>query len=216
MLRANSQDFFCQKYWRAIRKQVSSNKQNYKNPDLFDYNDYNYVLLGIKKNTGNQIKLGDLDLSFKLFEPAKKKYVMWRGVTDPSYFYENIPTLNNYFNKCKNIKTGEILCMKEFSYISCDCAYAKNFICSPNDVNILFEIEIPEGTRFFNNGTRNVLPRCSKFLCTSTKKIKDKKKTYQHIKLTLLPKDTQQESELKENFIQKILNKLCSFVGRFF
>ena len=211
MFRTNPQDFFCQKYWHAIKKQVSSNKQHYEKPSLFDYNAYNYALLSIKESDKELVKLGDLDLSFKLFEPSKKKYVMWRGVTN--LYCQKNRILKDYFNKCKNIKPGEILYLKEFPYVSCERDFAKSYILNLKDnENILFEIKIPKGTRFLNNGFRSVLPRCSKFLCTDTRKIKEKETTYQHIKLTLLPKDTQQESELKENFIQKIL----SFVGRFY
>lgn len=209
MLRTNPRELFCQKYWQTIKRQTRIQKQEYQKPDLFDYNTYNYILLGINKPNKKQIKLCDLDLSFKLLEPSKKKYTLWRGITDPSFYFENAPILKKYFNKCKNIQPGEILYMKELPYLSNDCNHAKSYISNlaKDYVNILFEIEIPKGTCFFNNGCRSVLRRCSKFLCTDTQRIKDKEKTYQHIKLTLLPQNIQQKSGLKENFIQKILNK---------
>jgi len=107
--------------------------------------------------------------------------------------------------------------MKEFSYVSYNCNDAKSYISNlaKDYVNILFEIEVPKGTRFFNNGCRSVLQRCSKFLCTDTQRIKDGKKTYQHIKLTLLPHDIEQDADLQENFIHKIVRKLyCKLVNR--
>lgn len=147
-----------------------------------------------------------MDLSFKLLEPCRKKCIMWRGVTNPSFLYPDILEIANYFNKCKNIKPGQILYTKEFAYTSYDSNYAKSFISklSKDFENILFEIEIPKGAKFLNEGDINILQRCSKFLCRKTQRVKDGEKTFQHIQLTMLPRDIQP----KENFIQKVLLKL--------
>lgn len=184
-----TKELFCQQYWKK-RMQTVRSKNNHNMPSLFDYNDYNLMVLGINSSKP-QKSLENLDLSFKLSEPSKEKHICWRGITNPSYLYSKSFELTNYFNKCKNVQPGEILYMKEFPYVTPSCDYAKSYISNlaKDYDNILFEIEVPEGTLFLNNGDRNVLQRCSKFLCTDTKRVKDNDKIYQHIKLTLLPRD---------------------------
>lgn len=204
-----TKELFCHKYWQNISQKVAHNKNNYFEPGLFDYNTFNLNVLGINPFKCKKL-LGRLDLSFKQFKPTKEKITVWRGITNPSSFYQDIPELFDYFNKCRNIRPGEIIYMREFPYTSCSCDYAKSFISnlSKDFVNLLFEIEIPKGTRLLYDGDRNVLQRCSKYLCTDNKMINDNKKgIYQHIKLTLLPRDVQQHETLKENLI-KILKNL--------
>lgn len=203
-----TKELFCHKYWRQMKKRATSNPDENR-VGLFDYSDFNLVTLGINSDKPSK-PLRDLDLSFRMFEPSKKAYVTWRGVSDPSCLYADNKTLVNYFNKCKNVQVGETLCMKEFPYVSASPHYAKSFISNnaKDYVNILFEIEIPKGTRFYNNCDRNVLQRSSRFMCTDTKRVQDKDSTYQHIKLTLLPRENQPDTSPKPNLIQRILNKV--------
>lgn len=211
--KAQNQELFCQKYWRKMKNKALLSKIGRQEPHLFDYHDCNYNILNINtsKTTDNK-SLGNLDLAFKFFEPSKEKYTTWRGVTNPLYYKKDLTQLNNYFEKCKNIKLGEILYMNEFPYVSMDYKYAMAYIsnAAKDYEHILFEIEIPEGTCFLNDICRNVLQRCSKFLCTGTEKVQDGEKTFQHIKLTLLPRDVQYNNEVKEDesFLQRVLNKL--------
>lgn len=209
-----NKELFCQQYWRK-RMQTVNSKNNYNMPSLFDYHDYNLLVLGVNSSKTQNL-LGILDLSFKLFKPSKEKYIFWRGITNPFYMYSKSSKLTDYFNKSKNIQPGEILYMKEFPYVSSSCDYAKSHISnlSKNYINILFEIEIPKGTVFLNNGDRNILQRCSKFLCTDTKRVKDNNKIYQHIKLKLLSRDVQYNNKYKENFIERIFNKLHCIVNK--
>lgn len=211
--KTQTQELFCQQYWRKVKNKALLPKTQWEKPHLFDYHDCNYDILNLNPSRPRDKKLlGNLDLSFKFFEPSKEKYTTWRGVTNPLARYEYEPELNNYFEKCKNIKPGEILYMKEFPYVSIDCDYAKTYInpYAKDHEHILFEIEIPEGTCFLDGMYRSVLQRCSKFLCTGTEKAKDGDRNFQHIKLTLLPRDVQYNDKVNkdESFLQRILNKL--------
>lgn len=201
------QELFCQKYWQKMRSMVNSDKNCYCRTSLFSYSSHNYNVLGINPHKPQFLR--DLDLSFKVSKLNKEKFIAWRGITASSYFYPNATGIANYFNKCKNIQPGEVFYMKEFPYITVQEDYAKSFISSSSkDVNILFEIEIPKGVPLpFNNG-RTVLQRCSKFLCTETKRVNDMGKTYQHIKLKLLPRDVQYNNVSKENFVSKLFKKV--------
>ncbi len=72
--KTKQQELFCQKYWRAVKKQAAQNNHSKERVYLCDYYGYNHILLGINPTNENSKKLlGKLDLSFKLFKPSKKK-----------------------------------------------------------------------------------------------------------------------------------------------
>lgn len=203
--KASKQELFCQKYWQKMGVRLNSEKNRYCSPCLFDYSNYNYYVLGISPCKPKL--LWDLDASFKASKLSKERIIVWRGITNPSYLYPDNSQIGNYFDKCKNIKPGEILYMKEFPYITNSKNYAMSFISNfYKTTNLLFEIEIPKGTPLPFDINRTVLQRCSKFVCTDTQRVKDNGITYQHIKLTLLPRDIQYGNGLKENYISKLLN----------
>lgn len=205
------QELFCQKYWRKILNNHINADNNCCRPDLFDYSSHTCNVLGL--NLDSTYGVRDLDLSFKVSKLSKEKFVAWRGVTNPSCFYPEGSVIANYFDKCKNIQPGEIFYMKGYPYITCSEDYAKSFISNlSKDVNILYEIEIPKGTPLPFDRNRTVLQRCSKFLCTDSRRVNDSGKIYQHIKLTLLPRDVQYDNVSQENLISKLFKKIKSRV----
>ena len=205
MPKTSKQELFCQKYWQKMVGQLNSAENRYCSPCLFDYSSHNCNVLGISPCKPKL--LGNLDASFKVSELSKEKITVWRGIKNPSSFYPNNPQIENYFEKCKNIQPGETLYMNEFPYITNSKDYAMSFISNfYKATNLLFEIEIPKGTPLPFDSHRTVLQRGSKFVCTDTQRVKDNGITYQHIKLTLLPRDIQYGNGLKENYISKLLN----------
>lgn len=52
--------------------QTVNSKNNYNMPSLFDYHDYNLLVLGVNSSKTQNL-LGILDLSFKLFKPSKER-----------------------------------------------------------------------------------------------------------------------------------------------
>lgn len=205
--KTKSQELFCQKYWRAVRQKAIKSKDYIEEPHLFDYTSFNRVLLGVAYQTPKKY-LGKLDLSFKLCEPSAEAYTTWRGVTDPSFY--GLDILKDYFNKCKNIKPGETLYLKEFPYTSKQINEAKFFMSgfATDYVNILFEIEIPKGTPLFSDGIRKVIQRYSKYECVGTKRVKEGDMTYQHIKLKLLPREIQHTETKDMSFVDKCLSEV--------
>lgn len=211
--KAAKQELFCQKYWQKMGARLTSEKRRYDVPSLFDYSYHNYNVLGI--SPCDHKLLGELDASFKVSELSKEKITVWRGVSNPSYFYPDNQQIGNYFEKCKNIQPGETLYMVEFPYITNSKDYATSFISNfSKATNLLFEIEIPKGTPLPFDSNRTVLQRCSKFVCTDTQKVKDNRKTYQHIKLKLLPRDVKYDNTQKENGVSKLLNRSIITQGK--
>lgn len=128
------------------------------------------------------------DFEFKTITPTDQKIVAYRCIGEkPDFFREY-----GLYKKSLNVKKGDTVVMNEYAYATSDLSYANAYM--PNRRGILYEIEIPEGSKVSRTGygVRNeiVFPRSSRFTCTGTEKIKNDKEEYLLVKLQYIkPKD---------------------------
>ena len=184
-------ELFCRKYWNNVKNQV------HKIPSVsrFDFNDASYEIMCLDNVYQSMGTLGKLikknDLVQKLSEkPVTKDVVLYRGISEPVIFNTNTNYIKSLFNKCINLKKGNTLYMPEYSFWSESKSVAFQYKQSPQQEQrgILYELNVPKGFKLYHK-IYPILRRYSKFLCTDNKKIINNNSQYNHIKLTLLPRD---------------------------
>ncbi len=128
------------------------------------------------------------DFEFKIIAPTDQKIVAYRCIGEkPNFFREY-----GLYKKSLNVKKGDTVVMNEYAYATSDLSYANTYMT--NRRGILYEIEIPEGSKVSRTGygVRNeiVFPRSSRFKCIDTEKIKNDNEEYLRVKLQYIkPKD---------------------------
>lgn len=193
-----TRELFCHKYWQQVLK----NTTTISSPaGRFDFRDANEELMGLNNFHLPHTYLNELiknnDLTLKLLsKPIPQKLVLWRGIPNPLNSDDNsLKYLQNLFQKCINLKKNEVIHMPEYSFWTdrkqTALRYANDQILkSPN--GILYELTVPKNSNLYTK-IYTILQRYSKFLCTDNTQIIEDGKTYNHIKLTLLPKDIELE-----------------------
>lgn len=191
----------CYEVWEAekevggLRKIYSRSVKNHGSLHTF-----NHLLIkgGNRKDFTEKVSLLDnksvndvmieSDIEFKRLKPTQEKLTVYRCVGEkPSFFSEY-----KMYQKRYNTKPGDIIYMPEYAYAASDEGYAKCFMSDKN--GILYEIEVPEGSRVsltgdikqgkMPPGNECVFPRASKFLCTDRKIMQNGNV---HIKLKYIP-----------------------------
>lgn len=188
-------ELFCHTYWK--NKQTIKNLQDISrfnftdaSRDILNMDDY-YLSSGKLKSV-----VQDCDLHQRLLsQPVKKSLTLYRGIPNPTHSDDkDFNYIKTIFNKCINLKKGDTLYMPEYSFWSDHkmeaLQYANYKVSDAKQQGILYELEIPKDTPLYEC-IYIILKRCSKFICTSNKKIKKDNKAYNHIKLKLLPRDAE-------------------------
>ena len=205
-----NQELFCQKYWKRILSK--ENKPVNKLSQSFHIHEINQYLIGgyrpmAGKNIANIVRETDKD--FKFFKPTDKELVLWRGIDDTEiYKHPYIQALNS---KCKKLKEGEILRMREYAYATDDKEYAQIY---NQDNGIMYEITVPKGSKIADDWNYT-FPRESRFLCTQNCVVKEKNKRYNLIKLTYLSKQNPLTKSKKENTNDRIKNFIKVNIKKF-
>lgn len=128
------------------------------------------------------------DFEFKTIAPTDQKIIAYRCIGEKPEFFSEY----SLYKKSLNVQKGDTVVMREYAYATSDLSYANVYM--PNGRGILYEIEIPEGSKVSRTGygVRNeiVFPRSSRFTCTGTEKIKNDNEEYLRVKLQYIkPKD---------------------------
>lgn len=185
-IRINSvknQELFCQQYWNKVL--AGKTKQYDHLSQEFDLHGINYYLLAglfpMNENSLNKI-ISTTDKELKLFKPTKKALTLWRGIRNPKP-YDNKIFLKK-FDKCKDLKEGDILTMPEYAYAAENKQYAE-FYASYKD-GILYEINVPKGSKI-GDSHFYIFPRASKFKCKGNELVENDRVQYHHIKLDYIP-----------------------------
>ena len=204
-----NQELFCKKYWeRVFSKDCKTVDKLSQSWDIREVNQYligGYKPMG-RKNIAGIIAATDKD--FKLYKPIEKELILWRGICGAEIYKH--PYMEALIEKCKKLKKGDILRMREYAFASDDKTYAQDIYTQ--DDGILYEITVPKGARIADDWNY-IFPRESMFLCTQNELVKDKDKKYHLIKLTYLLPDNNNESsrnQKKQSFLQKLKTKFLN------
>lgn len=200
-LKTLKEDTFCHKYWQQIKTEGMLKPTNTTSVRLHGYlNGINHHLVTGASPKNMDINFMSLDLTpremitltdidFKKLKPTTEPIKAFRSIGEkPDFFSEY-----KLYKKRLNIKKGETIDMKEYAYATSDINYAKNYLTNNN--GILYEIEIPKGSRVSITGENNdtneiIFPRSSKFTCVDKEHIKNKDNDYMRIKLRyILPEE---------------------------
>ena len=171
---------FCQKWWKDV--DLRHYKRHYGSVTHHGHlNGINHHLTtganpkGLKEIFfGTGITPKDMieitDAEFKTLPKTKEKIRAFRCVGEkPEFFKQDYAR----FNKSIQVKKGDIVTMPEYAYATSDINYAKVYL--PNDKGIIYDIEIPTGSRvsLTGQGINNeiVFPRASRFECLGKEEI---------------------------------------------
>lgn len=182
-----------------------SNTKKASDISIFDFYDANYELMGLDNsylssgNLNHIVKQNDLVQNLEL-KRTKKDMVLWCGIENPStYEGERFSYVKNLFNKCINLKKGDIFHMPEYSFWSNNKSVALIYAKPKSTVEeqgLVYELRVPKGSEVYEN-SHHIFRRYSKFLCTDNQKVVDGNKIYNHIKLELLPRDINKKDLFK-------------------
>ncbi len=176
----NNKKLFCQQYWQNVLKK---NKE-IPNVGRFDFADVNDELMGFNNNylsSGHlEFRLKNNDLAQKLLsKPAENDITLWRGIQQPNEKYKYA---KNMFEKCSNLKSGDVFYMPEYSFWSENKKEAMSYA---NKNGIIYELKVPKGTNILQL-IYPIFKRASKFLCTKNTLILEGKNKLNYITLNLL------------------------------
>lgn len=165
---------FCQKWWKEVDLRYYKCRSG--NVTYHGYlNGINHHLTtganpsGLKEkffSTGispkEMIEISDAE--FKMLPKTTEKIRAFRCIGEkPEFFKQDYAR----YTKSLQVKKGDIITMPEYAYATSDINYAKVYL--PNDKGIIYDIEIPVGSRISltGQGSNNeiVFPRASKFEC---------------------------------------------------
>lgn len=203
-----NQELFCKKYWKRVLSQnttpVTKLSKSFSIREANQYLIGGYKPMGIKRITG---VIAATDKDFKLYKPIEKELVLWRGICGAEVYKH--PYMEALIEKCKKLKKGDILRMREYAYASDDKTYAQDIYTQ--DDGILYEITVPKGARIADDWN-HTFPRESMFLCTENTVEKENNKKYNLIKLTyILPENnieiqSNQSNKNKKSFWEKMIS----------
>lgn len=209
---SQSKELFCQTYWKNLKQ------RNIPGQTAREFHDFNnYIMQKDKSYSHSYMQksciANDLALRFRL-KSLQKTITYFRGITNPDFRESPSPEyIKNLFQRSIKLKKNDILYMPEYSFWS--NSYALDYVVSePAKPGILYEITIPEGAKIYDYfDSLLILKRASKFSCISNEKIIDGTKTYNHIKLELLPRDVKPIT--KKNIFQAIKSFASSLLKSF-
>ncbi len=181
-----AKELFCKTYWKNVLKDIDKIPKACR----FDFSDANDSLMLLSYNCNLDALIKNNDLAQKvLARPIKNPLTLWRGIANPANTLGNKPNYIKFiFQKCINLKKGDILYMPEYSFwtdskeIALQCAHNSSILNQPS---ILYELRLPEGTNIYEK-IFPIFKRCSKFLCKENNKVTENSTVYNHIKLKLL------------------------------
>ena len=192
-------DLFCQQFWKKCKDESLLPRCNKSSVSLHGHLNginHNFIRSPYPESLDEVFYDGmtprDMifltDLEFKALKPTAQKITAFRCIGKKPEFFSEYPL----YLKRTQIKKGDIIDMKEYAYATSDINYARGYL--GNNKGILYEIEIPEGSRvsLVGRGINNeiVFPRSSQFKCTDVKQVKDAINDYIHVKLSyILPKE---------------------------
>lgn len=199
-----NQELFCHKYWK--RMLANNNEQVNNLSQSFCIHEINQYLIGGYKpmKTENIMSaIAATDRDFKCYKKTEEKLTLWRGI-DGAEMFKN-PFMEALLKKCKKLKKGDILRMREYAFATDERIFAEGYT---QNKGILYEITVPKGSRIADDW-HYIFPRESKFLCTKNKPVNKNGRKFRHIKLTYLT-DEQYNEAKKPN--KSIWEKLKMFL----
>ena len=193
------ESLFCRQYWKQRADKNLLTPLNKTSVSLHEeLNGINHFFISganpkymdsIFNNSGltprDMIKRADTE--FKRLNPTEETLNVFRCIGEkPDFFSEY-----KLYQKRLNTNSGDIINMREYAYATSDISYAKVYM--PSKKGILYEIEIPKGSKISRKGTGKndevVFPRSSKFECINTQKVQNGDESYTKIKLRYLPEE---------------------------
>ena len=198
----NNKILLCEQYWKNKPKLRMLKRQNgFDNISFFDIHDTNHYLVANKFMSREKIEsftkpytIEDIiritDEEFKRLRPLTNKLTVYRGIRMPD---KDNGVLYSRFQQTINLKKGDTFYMPEYAFTA-DIETAENYT-GVNNKGILFEIELPRGTKTNMESSYHVLPRASKYECVSNEET-DK---YYFVKVKLI-------NDKNKSFINKIKN----------
>ncbi len=193
----------CEQYWNHIRKTTKHiNKEELTIVSAFDISDVNHYLIGSKYTNQERIKkllkpdtveevIAKTDIAIRNSKPLKEDTVFYRGIQ----IDERDTTPYNRLNSVKKLNQGDTYTTPGYDYVTKMFSLAE-FYSKENGKGVLFEINVPKGTKVLRAGSGYVLPRGSKFECVASEDLS----SYKYITTKLVNKKT--------NFIDKIKDKV--------
>lgn len=186
-----SEELFCHKYWKMAAESGKLNSNGRKSVELSEYlhsinhhlikSPYPKMINEIQPQIGltpRQI-ITKTDLDFRRLVPTEEDMHVYRCIGEKPEFFSEYPL----YQKALNVKKGDVIMMREYAYAAEAEAYSKNFLA--NNRGILYDIEVPKGSRISRAGDV-VFPRSSRFECLDTKDIITADENYKLVKLRYL------------------------------
>ena len=198
----NNKILLCEQYWKNKPKIRMLKRQNgFDNISFFDIHDTNHYLVANKFMSREKIEsftkpysIEDViritDEDFKRFRPLRNKLTVYRGIRMPD---KDNGVLYSRFQQAINLKKGDTFYMPEYAFTAA-IETAENYT-GVNNKGILFEIELPRGTKTNMESSYHVLPRASKYECVSNEETDE----YYFVKVKLI-------NDKNKSFINKIKN----------
>lgn len=199
----NNKILLCEQYWKNKPKlSMLKRQKGFDNISFFDIHDTNHYLVTNKFMSKEKIEsftkpytIEDViritDEDFKRFRSLENKLTVYRGIRMPD---KDNGVLYNRFQQAINLKKGDTFYMPEYAFTADGIETAETYT-GVNNKGILFEIELPKGTKTNMDSSYHILPRASKFECLSNEETDD----YYLIKIKLI-------KDKNKSFINKIKN----------
>ena len=197
----NNKILLCEQYWKKKPKlSMLKRQKGFDNISFFDIHDANHYLVADKFMSKEKIEsftkpytvedvLRITDEEFRRLRPLKSKLTVYRGIRKPD---EENGVLYNRFQQAINLKKGDVFYMPEYAFTVDGIEIAETYT-GVNNKGILFEIELPKGTKTNRDSSYHILSRASKFECLSNEETDE----YHLIKIKLI-------DNKNKSFINKI------------
>ena len=198
----NNKILLCEQYWKNKPKlSMLKRQKGFDNISFFDIHDTNHYLVANKFMSREKVEsftkpytIEDViritDENFKRFRSLEKKLTVYRGIRMPD---KDNGVLYNRFQQVLNLKKGDTFYMPEYAFTG--CIETAETYTGVNNKGILFEIELPRGTKTNMESSYHVLPRASKYECVSNEETDE----YYFVKVKLI-------NDKNKSFINKIKN----------
>ena len=193
----------CEQYWNHIQKTTKNlTKKELTQVSAFDISDVNNYLIGSKYTNKERITrllkpdtveeiIAKTDIAIKNSEPLKQDTVFYRGVQVD----KRDTTPLNRLNQIKELNSGDTFSTPVYDFVTKVFSLAE-YYSKENKKGVLFEINVPKGTKLLRAGGGFVLPRGAKFECISN----ENHTNYKYITVNYLKNKTTFCDKVKEKF----------------
>ena len=189
----NLKQQFCERYWKKAPK---LSKRDYVELESALYNVNLKLLTGNKPSSQEFLRRYELpfskiialtDKEFKALNKIKKTITVYRGISEPRE--TDNPIFKKMYQDSLSLSENDIMVSRGYTFASIERRLAELFGLFSNKKGILYEINVPKGSRMSQRWGEVIFPRYSKFKCVETKEINDENGKYVLKKLNYILPD---------------------------